>query len=61
MADDTPSAPSWSEDERPTEPTSLAAQVAIVAADMKAMTPERRKRPLRYAAALAALPKLEPK
>lgn len=43
-------------EEQPTEPTSLAAQAAILVADFKAMTPERRKRIMRYAAALAALP-----
>lgn len=42
-------------DERPTQPTSIAAQAAIVVADMKAMTPDRRLRLMRYSAALAAL------
>jgi hypothetical protein len=49
----------WTESERPTEPTSIAAQVAIVAADMRAMTPSRRQRLIRYAAALAALSQRE--
>jgi hypothetical protein len=38
----------------------VAAQSAILVAYFKAMTPERRKRALRYAAALAALQKSEP-
>jgi len=47
-------------DEQPTEPTSIAAQAAILVANFKAMTPARHQRILRYSAALAALPSEAP-